>query len=335
MKLSVIIPVYNVGEYLSQCLDSVLSQDIDDMEIICIDDCSKDNSYNILQKYAQLDSRIKVFKNEYNIGLGETRNKGLFASKGDYIHFLDSDDWLYNGVYQKLLSKISESNSEPDMLFFRYSTYNNETGEIKDINFKNNEILDVILCPKENLSAFDNWDRYAWLKLFKKSFLTDNNILFNNYPSMEDIEYSALIYTKADSLLYTDIPVLYYRINRNNSLSVLGFKDVRYIVKSFFHNKKLYENLSDDIKYTLLGFDYYQISSNLLRALNTHSISIFYAIRTVLRINTTDCNKYIYNRFREHEKCHKLRISLMKLLIKYYLPNIFNEIIKIKKRFKG
>lgn len=103
-KVSVVIPVYNSASFLERCLDSVLSQTLIDIEVICIDDCSSDNSFDILKDYVEKDSRVKVFKNEQNIGQGLTRNRGIDFSKGEYIAFVDSDDWIEPNMYDVLYS---------------------------------------------------------------------------------------------------------------------------------------------------------------------------------------------------------------------------------------
>ncbi|KRD63896.1 hypothetical protein ASE40_00675 [Flavobacterium sp. Root935] len=105
MKISVIIPVFNAESYLKRCLDSVLNQTLSDVEIICIDDCSTDNSCEILKSYAERDSRIKLWKNEKNIGQGLTRNKGLDVAVGEYVAFVDCDDWIEKDMYQVLYEK--------------------------------------------------------------------------------------------------------------------------------------------------------------------------------------------------------------------------------------
>lgn len=104
-KVSVIIPVYNAEEYLVKCLDSVLTQTLHEIEIICIDDCSVDNSIKILENFSQKDQRIRFFKNDKNIGQGLTRNKGLELAVGEYIAFVDSDDWIESNMYEVLYEK--------------------------------------------------------------------------------------------------------------------------------------------------------------------------------------------------------------------------------------
>lgn len=105
MKISVIIPVFNAESYLKRCLDSVLNQTLQDIEVICIDDCSTDNSFEILQNFAKMDTRLTILRNVENIGQGLTRNKGIDLSRGEYIAFVDCDDWIETDMYQVLYEK--------------------------------------------------------------------------------------------------------------------------------------------------------------------------------------------------------------------------------------
>ena len=93
-KISVIVPVYNVEKYLSECLDSIINQTFPDFEIICVNDCSTDKSGNILEDYSRKDNRIKIFYHQFNQGLGAARNTGLKNAHGKYVQFLDSDDYF-------------------------------------------------------------------------------------------------------------------------------------------------------------------------------------------------------------------------------------------------
>lgn len=102
MKISVIIPVFNVECFLERCIDSILAQTLNDIEIICIDDCSTDNSFEIISKYAGQDSRLRVYQNKKNIGQGLTRNRGIDLANGEYIAFVDSDDWIESDMYESM-----------------------------------------------------------------------------------------------------------------------------------------------------------------------------------------------------------------------------------------
>ena len=101
LKFSVILPVYNVAPFLEECLQSLINQSYSNLEILCVNDGSPDNSLEILQKYAALDARIKVFDRE-NQGSGRSRNFGIEQSSGDYLSFIDPDDWIDRDMYKKL-----------------------------------------------------------------------------------------------------------------------------------------------------------------------------------------------------------------------------------------
>ncbi len=103
--LSVIIPVYNVSKYIRQCLDSVCAQNVESMEILCIDDGSDDGSDSVVSEYAEKDPRFRLLRQE-NKGAGAARNLGIGYARGKYIHFLDSDDWLEHSAYETVLKKL-------------------------------------------------------------------------------------------------------------------------------------------------------------------------------------------------------------------------------------
>ena len=111
IMVSLIIPVYNVEQYLKQCLDSVINQTFKDIEIIIINDCSSDNSLKIIKEYQQKDERIIVIDLQENKGQGNARNEGLKIAKGEYIVFVDSDDWVTNDYVETLYKAIIEYNN--------------------------------------------------------------------------------------------------------------------------------------------------------------------------------------------------------------------------------
>lgn len=111
VEISVILPVYNAEDYLRQCLDSLLSQTFNDFEVICIDDGSTDNSLAILFEFEQQDNRVKVI-HQKNIGVAKTRNDALNLIKGNYVYFMDADDYLDNTAFQKLYGNITSNNSD-------------------------------------------------------------------------------------------------------------------------------------------------------------------------------------------------------------------------------
>src|SRR5574344_661413 len=124
-KVSIIIPVYNTEEYLDECLQSLINQTLKDIEIICIDDGSTDCSAEILHEYSLKDSRIKVLK-QRNYGQSAARNKGLMFANGEYISFLDSDDFISEDMLEKLYCKAKEQNT--DITMCGITVLNSQTG---------------------------------------------------------------------------------------------------------------------------------------------------------------------------------------------------------------
>ena len=333
--ISVIIPIYNVSEYLEQCLDSIISQSFKNIEIICIDDCSTDNSLEILKKYSSIDTRIQVFHNSENKGVSATRDSGLKIAKGDYIHFFDPDDWLEPEAYSSIIDTLKQ-HQDLDILFTSYNWYNNTTKESKKIEFPNKNILGQILNPKTDISAFDNWERMCWLKFIKRSFLLKNNINFDNRSSIVDFEWSAKTYVYADKLLYIDIPVNNYRASRPNSLVTTNRLNIKSFFQSCMNNQNLYANLPNDIKYRILAFDYYLINNKLKEAYKKGDINTYELFDMVKSINRgEDYKKYVF-KFRDDytdmNSCKNVfYLNFWKIFIKTHFPFTFNLFIKIKK----
>ena len=155
-KISVIIPVYNVEQYLRECLDSCIHQTLEDIEIVCVDDCSLDNSDKILKDYAAKDNRIKIIKHETNKGPGAARNTGVTFATGEYIWFVDSDDWIAKEACQLLYNTAKKN--DIDVLLFQLNTfYNEDRSEERRVGKENIfmwRIHIITICPKTKIFAF-------------------------------------------------------------------------------------------------------------------------------------------------------------------------------------
>lgn len=207
-KVSVIIPVYNVEKYLKRCLDSVLNQTLRDIEIICINDGSTDNSVQILEEYG---AKIKVIDTK-NKGVSVARNAGLEVANGDFIAFLDSDDYVDADFYEKLYknateynadiacSSILRENEKSKTYIIKYS----ETVTAKDIQ----ERFNLADCPKNN---------FVWNKIYKKSFLDENKILFVPGMIYEDMCFTPDVLA-ASKCLITVSGTNYHYWKHNGSL---------------------------------------------------------------------------------------------------------------------
>ena len=171
-KISVIIPVYNVEKYIQECIESVMNQTFKDIEIICINDCGLDNSIKIVEALAQKDDRIKILKHKYNKGVGPARNTGIKNAKGDYIFFLDSDDYLYDkDLLENLYNKAIATNVD-----FVTINYLESIDELAETTFNSNKTIKVSL--KNFSKVLDIFSIVVWGMLFKTSFLKEKILKF-------------------------------------------------------------------------------------------------------------------------------------------------------------
>lgn len=184
IKISVIIPIYNVEQYLSQCLDSIINQTYTNLEIILINDGSTDNSEKICNQYKLLDPRIIVI-HKTNGGLSDARNTGIKIATGDYISFVDADDFIDKNMYTILFQKINTTNA--DIIWYNHYNYQSSNEISKSSIFVQEK---QYLLPKDNYKfQYDLLNKYhligyCWNKLYKKSIF--NSILFPYNRKCED-----------------------------------------------------------------------------------------------------------------------------------------------------
>lgn len=217
-KVSVIIPVYNVEEYLNQCLNSVIRQTLQDIEIICVDDGSTDHSLEILKSYERSDPRIKVITVNHK-SAGVARNIGLEHATGQFVHFLDSDDWIEADLYEQ--SYQAAKNHQADVCMFHYNEFDNVTGATNMVKLFG---LSRVSQGKEvtNLEEATSFFLYnavvPWNKLYKKDFLIENKIYFDDLVCANDRAFYFRVIKKAKRIFLLNQAFVNYRINNKNSL---------------------------------------------------------------------------------------------------------------------
>ena len=175
IKISVIIPVYNTEKFLERCLNSVLNQTLRDIEIIVVNDGSRDNSLEIIKKFKENDNRI-VLLDEQNGGSSFARNKGLEGSKGKYFYFIDSDDYLEeNTMFEELYNKCEKDNLDI-VVFDYYNDFGNRKEYIKNIEISDNILINKEEYIKDLING--KWGISIWGKLIKKELFKDKKIIF-------------------------------------------------------------------------------------------------------------------------------------------------------------
>jgi len=203
--LTIAVAVYNTGKYLRDCMDSVVNQTYQNLEIICVNDCSTDNSLEILEEYAAKDTRIKIITNEKNLGLGVVRNIGMDVVHGVYILFIDSDDWLDLTACEKLISKAKENDA--DVMFFSAYEINGD----KKRKLKNFCDVSYPLSLEERKVLLRTTRHETWCKLWKMEFMKEKGIRFPEFRFLEDQRLHWMGCLLAEEVAFEPEALYYYR----------------------------------------------------------------------------------------------------------------------------
>ena len=217
-KVSIIIPVYNTASYLRECLDSVINQTLKEIEIICVNDGSTDNSLDILKEYAAKDKRIKII-NQKNGGLGNARNNGVKEAIAPYIFFVDSDDWLDLTCLEKLFNKIISTKT--DMCIYGLQKYDeindryivDKYFDISCYDMRRNDV-----CDYKEISSVVFRRFGAVMKLYNKNFFMNNKLFFEEKVLFEDVFTHVKAILQAKKISFINENLYFYRVNRIGSI---------------------------------------------------------------------------------------------------------------------
>lgn len=252
MKYSVIIPVYNVEKYIDRCLKSIISQNYDDLEIIVIDNGSTDSSGSICDTYASEYSNISVYHIE-NHGVGTARNFGLSKARGEFIYFVDSDDYLVGNLFADFADKLV---SDLDLVVFSY--YNSFEEDLteksrteKSLPFKGNYDKDGFIKIFKELFLSDMLYT-VWNKIYRTEFLLENNLSFEQYELGEDVRFNLDVYHKVNKIYLSQDSYYVYVIGRKGSaMSGYNPKRLQYQLQEL----KMVDNLLSDWNLDSFDFD--------------------------------------------------------------------------------
>ncbi len=249
VKLSIIIPVYNVENYLSRCLESILNQTFNDFEIICVNDGSTDNSPAVLQKFKSNDERIIIIDKK-NEGSGVARNVGLSIAKGDYVYFVDGDDWIEENSLDKIILKAAELNT--DILIFGGLSYYNNKGKNGGYSADKlpKQYLNKVFSSKDIKKDIFKFPSTAWTKLYRREFLLKNNIKFQDIKVGQDQLPFFHSMIKAERIALLPENIYCYRKNRKGSAMTVKKKKSFSPIYVFYGIEDMLksENLLDDYK---------------------------------------------------------------------------------------
>ncbi len=337
--LSVVIPVYNVEEYMKQCLESILNQTLNSIEVICVDDCSPDKSAEIIKEYAAKDSRVKYIKHTENKFQGGARNTGIQAADGKYVTFVDSDDYLFDiDCYKNAVYNLEKYNADISVFSFAEDYGSRKTNHslsksVKGLCRLNNSNFTKVLCV-------------PWNKIFKLEDIKKHNLTFPEKLKFEDeafwYKYVAAVEPKA----YVENKYCYaYRIRSGSTMDtrdkyIYNYLDVLLDIHSYLVkiNKEKYYGVQ------LANLLYSPAKSDMIFKLSRDERDIisnkFAECIDRLGLTSADINQKagcrIYAYFMKNNEMRKYYIenaeNLKKVKYKILKPNVF--LYKIKREIK-
>lgn len=281
--ISVIVPIYKVEEYLSRCVDSIINQTYKNLEIILVDDGSPDNCPKICDDYAKMDNRIKVIHKE-NGGLSDARNAGMNVATGEYISFIDSDDWIENSMFEEMLNRMHEDKSDVVSCGVKWVKENGDL--IRNVTVNS----EIVLNKQDSLKEIINdglLKQHVWNKLYKAEIIQE--IPFEKGKYHEDVFWSYLVFSNVEKVsIITES--FYCYVQRKESIMGAGYSPKRldaldamlkrceymksnfpdlydlslsvYLGSCMYHiqhairdkcDRQIIENIKDRIKYTKTG----------------------------------------------------------------------------------
>jgi glycosyltransferase involved in cell wall biosynthesis len=278
-KISVVIPVHNAEKYIRECLDSILEKQKIGLEVICVDDCSTDSTPEILAEYAKKYENFQALRNETNLFAGASRNKGLLAAKGQYVHFLDSDDYVIENAYDKLYQLAVEN--DLDWLKTTAEGFDDEAGELQKnqryamekMNGALDEtFLDFQRFPKKFLMYMSV---VPWNAIYKRKFLLEKNIRFNHLFCVNDRSFFVESCVKGERMMYTRRPIVRHRMNVSGSLVTKRAQHFDCQFDSYRIMKKICQEnqVNEKVKFEILEQEMFDIFSWYRKFMDTEAMT--------------------------------------------------------------
>lgn len=267
VRVSIILTVFNTSRYLEQCLDSIVSQTFKDIEIICVDDGSTDESLKILKKYRDDDSRITLISQK-NSGAGAARNQGLSIARGEYLSFLDSDDFFEPNMIEKAYGCCKDNNS--DFCAFRSDTYTESNDSfvktpwtIRKNLLPNKKIFSIKDVKKDVFKLFVGW---AWDKLYSSEFIKENKIYFQEIRTSNDMFFVFSALVKAEKISVINDVLAHHRrgegtLATTRELSWQCFHSALIKLKEQIHEWDVFDDVEKDFVNYCLHASLWNINS--------------------------------------------------------------------------
>jgi len=318
VEVSIIVPIYNVEQYLERCLESLINQTFKDIEIIALNNGSTDNSLNILKKYESKDTRLKIINSD-NRGVSDARNRGINEANGKYVVFVDSDDWIENNMIEVLHNTIIENDCDLVMCTYVREFENHSKEKVFNLPPVNlyahdevkNQLLRKLIGPIDSeLSNPEYLDALgtAWAKMYKTSILKQKNLKFidlNEIGSGEDTLFNIYVFNEVNKVILLNKPMYHYWRGNKNSITS------RYIPNFIDKRRNYFNYMKKFIKENQLGREYEVALNNricisvlgmgLLECSKSNKISVLNKVKNIKRILNEE---YINTAYKELELKH-------------------------------
>lgn len=322
--LSLIIPVYNSQQTLAYCLDSILNQSYTGYEIVIVNDGSIDDSQQIIEQYAAQYPSIIKFVTKVNSGLGDARNLGIANATGQYIGFVDSDDFVESN-YFTVIEKILKS-QEPDLLIFSYKrVYKRKPSFLeKRYSFSKYEIVEKIVNIDSHPQIICQTENAVWIKIIKRDIVGENQKFLNSLTGTEDFDVSLKWYLKAEKIIFSK-EQLYNYVIQNNSLntSTKNIADFFLVIKSVCKEYQLQGKFESCYSELEILFIKHLLISNMRRMKSStmkNKQALFLALRAELMVYFPNFNSNLYLK----QEPFYIRLAVF---LSYYFPSIFRYIL--------
>lgn len=307
--ISIIIPIYNVEKFLEKTLLSAISQTLLNIEIICIDDCSTDKSFTILQDFSKIDKRIKIFKNLQNSGVGFTRNVGLEHATANFIMFLDSDDFIATDFCEKMYNAITSKTADGLQVDLVVCNANN----IFDESFTRTE-REV----KKDRNYATITSHMIWNKIFRRDLIERSGLRFpTDVKGGEDVFFTICYRTLCKNITLLDEKLYNYLIRSGSLMSATGSKDNERMFDSFI--------ISDHI------YNFFKSNDILDKVYDIYFQNLIFAISNFTEINYDRIAKIIFESLKQKPEIEILEESFKVLGKEYKInPIIFEKVKKLQ-----
>lgn len=326
--ISVVVPIYNVEKYLEKCIKSIVDQTYANLEIILVDDGSTDSSGRICDKYAESDERVHVL-HQKNGGRSAARNAGMDRASGDYLMFVDGDDWIDDNCLEEVYNFVE---TETEMVVFRerriYADKVEDDGTDEYMNFLGNEPLEFYVNGCKDFQIYNS----VCGKLYRKSLIRD--IRFEEGRYYEDIMFTTRVYTACRNCIYLDRAYYNYNIATDSSITYMGVNELTFRdeIPIFYEKENFLRDIGrNDLAEKYSFFRYQRLISYYEESMNNREFVYAKRIAGIIKTDKPVIMKIVKKEYVSRYYGIYLRLFLINSESAFLFGNLFKKIVQLRK----